>query len=68
MSEQTKLKYSVNVWILIENIPILPEAFLTFASILCVLYPAGQNVRQDLSSLPDISKSLPDMSSIFRHY
>ncbi len=30
--------------------------------------PAGQNVRQGLSSLPDISRSLPDMSGIFRNH
>ena len=31
---------------------------------LCVLNPAGQNVRLGLSSLPDITRSLPDMSGI----
>ena len=39
--------------------------------ILCVLNSAGQNVQQCLSSLPDISRTLPDMSGmsgIFRNH
>ena len=40
----------------------------SLSNILCVLNPAGQNVRQSLSSLPDISRSLPDMSGIFRDH
>ncbi len=35
---------------------------------LWLLNAAGQNVRQGLSSLPDISRSLPDMSGIFRDH
>ncbi len=38
------------------------------SDIVCVLNPAGQNVQQGLSSLPDISRSLPDMSGIFRDH
>ncbi len=43
----------------------------SLSDILCVLNSAGQNVRQGLSSLPDISISLPDMSGmsgIFRDH
>ncbi len=35
-----------------------------FLDIFRVLNPAGQNVRQCLSPLPDISRSLPDMSDM----
>ncbi len=38
---------------------------LSLSDILCLLNPAGQNVQQGLSSLADISRSLPDRSSIF---
>ncbi len=37
----------------------------SLSEILCVLNPVGQNVRQGMSSLLDISRSLPDMSGIF---
>ncbi len=43
----------------------------SLSDILCELNPAGQNVRQDLSLLLDISRSLPDMSGmsgIFRDH
>ncbi len=43
----------------------------SLSDILCGLNTAGQNVRQGLSSLPDISRSLPDMSGmsgIFRDH
>ncbi len=43
----------------------------SLSDILCVLNPAGQNVRQGLTSLPDISRTLPDMSDmsgIFRDH
>ena len=33
-----------------------------------VLNPAGQNVRQCLGPLPDITRTLPDMSGIFRDH
>ncbi len=38
------------------------------SDILCVLQHAGQNVQQGMSSLPDISRSLPDRSGIFRDH
>ena len=38
----------------------------SLSDILCVLNSAGQNVQHGLSSLPDISRSLLDMSGIFR--
>ena len=40
----------------------------SLSDILHGLNPAGQNVRQCLSSLPVISRSLPDMSGIFRDH
>ncbi len=40
----------------------------SLSDISCVLNSAGQHVRQVLSSLPDISTSLPDMSGIFRDH
>ncbi len=39
--------------------------YVFYFYILCVLNPAGQNVRQGLRSLPYISRSLPDMSGNF---
>ncbi len=44
------------------------HSFFSLSDILCVLSPAGQNVRQGLGSLPDISRSLPDMSGIFHDH
>ena len=38
------------------------------SDLLCVLKPAGQNAHQGLSSLSDISRSLPDMSGMFRDH
>ncbi len=54
--------------ILLMNIKYQWSFLFYFTDILCVLNPARQNVRQGLSSLPDISRSLPDMSGIFRDH
>ncbi len=40
----------------------------SLSQISCVLNSAGHFVRQGLSSLTDISRSLPDMSGIFRDH
>ncbi len=45
-------------WLQVCSFPLL--------GILYVLNPAGQNIQQGLSPLLDISRSLPDMSGIFR--
>ncbi len=48
----------------VDNWQISVVILVFLSEILFCLNPAGQNVRQGMSSLPDISISLPDMSGM----